>query len=387
MLKKLLLSLTAFIFLAIAAVVVTVFIVAIDRPDEVPEIKSEIYQSEFNAQSKIAQHWLQSIYENNKLPSLSAAVGVNGNLVWSGVIGYADLEQKTVADSNTQYRIGSISKTLTASAVMRMSEKDEIDINSAFNEYVEGFSNGADYTIKHLLTHQAGIRHYTSFSENLSTKNYADTKAAASIVQHDALLFAPGTGFNYSTYGYTLLALAIESASSLRFEDLMLKEVFAPLKMDSTHVEKHGESENKKIAEPYIYVGEVLIEAPDVNLSDRYAGGGFLSTPSDLVSFGNALLGNEFLTTDTKNLLWTPVPLANGVMNPQSYALGFRVGEDQHGAYVHHGGTSNGGYSFLLIYPVSGVVVAFTSNISLMDPAFDRLDAAKQLVKIFSAQR
>src|SRR5690606_18396099 len=132
-------------------------------------------------------------------------------------------------------------------------------------------------------------------------------------------------------------------------------------------------------------LGEILIEAPEVNLSDRYAGGGFVSTPSDLVKFGNALLGTEFLSPESQKILWTPVPLADGVMNSQNYALGFRVDDNEQGGLVHHGGTSIGGYSFLVIYPESGIVVAFATNISLMDPAFDRMAEANNLVKAFAS--
>lgn len=99
-------------------------------------------------------------------------------------------------------------------------------------------------------------------------------------------------------------------------------------------------------------------------MSDRYAGGGFVSTPSDLVTFGNALLGTEFLSAESKNILWAPVPLADGTMNAQNYALRFRVDEDEQGRLVHHDGTRVGGYSFLVIYPKSGIVVGFATNIS-----------------------
>lgn len=272
---------------------------------------------------------------------------------------------------------------------MRMSEKGTMDINSPFNAYVKDFpTTNTGYTIKHLLSHQAGIRHYTKgFSENYNTKEYASTSAAAAIVKNDALLFTPGSGFNYSTYGYNLLALAMESAASLPLQEIMARDVFVPNGMSATHFDNTNLPAAAPQAQPYLLIGDSLFEAPAANLSDRYAGGGYLSTPTDLVKFGNALIDNHFLTQESKNILWTPVPLANGAMNPEFYALGYRVGQDDLGRFVHHGGMSIGGYSFLIIYPDLGIVMAFVSNFTPMEPAFDRLEEAKKVVRFFSSSQ
>ncbi|MEN0038161.1 MAG: serine hydrolase domain-containing protein [Cellvibrio sp.] len=385
MIKKIFLGVVAIIFILIVIVVLYVLSISAARPEPAPAVNSSLYQAAFQSAGTEADNWLRSMYANNQLPSMSAAIGINGDLVWAGTTGYADLYKKIPATTDTRYRIGSISKSVTAAAVMRMSEKGILDINNSFNTYVKDFSPAnTGYTIKHLLSHQAGIRHYTKgFSENYNTSEYASTRAAALIVENDALLFAPGTGFNYSTYGYNLLALAMESAASLSLEEIITREVFAPAGMNATQFDKAGSSAVAHRAEPYLLIGDSLFEAPASNLSDRYAGGGYLSTPTDLVKFGNALIGNNFLTDESKAALWTPVPLADGAMNPEHYALGFRVGQDDLGRFVHHGGMSIGGYSFLIIYPDLGIVMAFVSNVTPMESSFDRLDEAKKVVRFF----
>jgi len=389
MLKKLFLGVVAIIAILIVIVILYVFSINAARPEMVPDVDSNLYQAAFQSAGVEADNWLSSVYANNQLPSMSAAVGINGDLVWAGAIGYADLDEKVPATSATRYRIGSISKSITAVAVMRMSEKGTMDINSPFNAYVKDFPAAkSGYTIKQLLSHQAGIRHYTKgFSENYNTQEYASTSAAAAIVKNDALLFTPGSGFNYSTYGYNLLALAMESAASLSLEEIMTRDVFVPNGMSATHFDSANLPAVVPTAEPYLLVGDSLFEAPAANLSDRYAGGGYLSTPTDLVKFGNALIGNHFLTQESKNILWTPVPLANGAMNPEHYALGYRVGQDDLGRFVHHGGMSIGGYSFLIIYPDLGIVMAFVSNFTPMEPAFDRLEEAKKVVRFFNSSK
>lgn len=387
MLKKLFSGALVAIILLFAAAVLYVLSLIAARPDEMPEVDSALHQMAFQSAEVQANNWLKSLYSNNKIPSISAAVGVNGGLVWSGTIGYADLDEKILANSDTRYRIGSISKSITAAAVMRLSEKGVIDVDSAFNTYVKDFSAAdAEYTIKHLLSHQAGIRHYAKgFSENYNMKEYPSTKAAAAIVENDALLFSPGSGFNYSTYGYNLLALAMESATSLSLEELMTRDVFSPIGMNLTHFDNAHSPNNENSAKPYLLIGDSLLGAPAADLSDRYAGGGYISTPTDLVKFGNALMGSVFLTDQSKAVLWTPVPLAKGPMNPEYYALGFRVGQDDLGRFVHHGGVSIGGYSFLVIYPDLGMVVAFVSNYTPMESSFNRGEEARKLVNIFSS--
>lgn len=389
MVKKIFLGVLAIIVFLLVIVVVYVFSISAARPEAVPAVNTNLYQVAFQSAGVEADNWLKSMYTNNQLPSMSAAVGINGNVVWAGAIGYADLDEKLPATSATRYRIGSISKSITATAVMRMSEKGTMDINSPFNAYVKDFpTTNTGYTIKHLLSHQAGIRHYTKgFSENYNTKEYASTSAAAAIVKNDALLFTPGSGFNYSTYGYNLLALAMESAASLPLQEIMARDVFVPNGMSATHFDNTNLPAAAPQAQPYLLIGDSLFEAPAANLSDRYAGGGYLSTPTDLVKFGNALIGNHFLTQESKNILWTPVPLANGAMNPEYYALGYRVGQDDLGRFVHHGGMSIGGYSFLIIYPDLGIVMAFVSNFTPMESAFDRLEEAKKVVRFFSSSQ
>ena len=385
MLKKWLLGILIVISAVIVIAAIYLFSIIGSRPSEPQKVKSIEYQPEFSYSATQAVDWLNTLYQENNIPSLSAAVGVNGKLVWSGAIGYADLDKKVLADSESLYRIGSISKSITAAAVMRMSEKGLIDINAPFKQYVNDFSAGkTEYTIKQLLTHQAGIRHYNqSFAELFNDKEYVSTREAAGIVENDPLLFSPGTGFNYTTYGYTVLSLAMESAYSLPFEKIVANEVLSPAGMTATHLEKANNAEDQHLTAPYLLVSDTLIEAPEDNVSNKYAGGGYLSTPVDVVKFGNALIGNEFLAASAKETLWKPVPLANGAMNPEYYALGFRVGRDELGKYVYHGGKSNGGYSFLMIYPGERVVVAFSSNMAPAEEGFDRLQKAKQLARAF----
>jgi len=374
------------IFLGAAIIVVGTYVFSkiANRPAQAPIAQTFFVDADYTPAQANAEAWLSALYNNHQVPSVSAAIAAHGKLVWSGAIGYADINQKILADNHSLYRIGSISKSLTAVVAIRMSEKNLFHIDSPFNRYVSGFPPEHTYTIKQLLAHQAGIRHYNgSLSDSFNTTEYSTTKDATNIVKNDPLLFAPGTGFRYTTYGYTLLSLAMESAYAAPFEKIMTNEIISQLNLSDTYINKANAQPKQNLTQPYLFIHDTFFEAPEENVSHKYAGGGYLSTPTDLVKFGSALLDNKFITPESRKLLWTPVPLTNGTMNPEHYALGFRVGQDTAGTFVHHGGTTNGGYSFLLIYPESGIVVAFASNFTSTGPSFDRLQEAKKLVGIF----
>lgn len=386
MIKKIVLTVVVLVTLMVLAIAAYVITAQTERPDISPKINSVVRNSEYQVKSTQAVDWMQSLYNQHNLPSFSVAVGINGQLVWQGVMGYADLDDATPADESTSYRIGSISKSMTAVAVMRLQEKGILNIDNSFGYYVKNYSTAHEkITLKQFLSHQSGVRHYIDeLSENFSFTEYQNSREAATIVAQDPLLFEPGKGFNYTTYGYTFLSLVMEEASAKPFDIIMQEELFSPVGLQTTRLNKATES-FPDLSTPYIEIDHSLYKSPEPNVSNKYAGGGILSTPSDMVKFGNALLDKSFIKKETRELLWTPVALANGDMNPENYALGFRAGNDDLGRFVHHGGKSVGGYSFLLIYPETKLVIAFATNVTPGNNSFDRLKEAQKLASIFTS--
>jgi len=104
------------------------------------------------------------------------------------------------------------------------------------------------------------------------------------------------------------------------------------------------------------------------------------------VKFGNALLGNKFLSSSSKDILWSPVLFDNGGINPENYGLGFRVDQDDLGRCIHHGRKSVGGYAYFVIYPELEIVVALCTNVTLIGFVFDRQKEAQKLAAIFSRE-
>lgn len=306
------------------------------------------------------------------------AVGRDGSLVWLEAQGYADLESRREVTTQSQFPIGSVSKPLTAVVALRLAERGVLNLDADSRTYVPGFPRKRHVvTPRQLLSHQAGVRHYNfmmtfpSFSEMTLNRQFDSVGESLSVFSNDELLFEPDTAFHYSTYGYTLLSAVIEGATRTPFLRVMAEELFGPLRMRATEADD-ARAPNPKRTRDYASVLEdgAVIASPRVNSSNKWAGGGFRSTPSDLVRFGIAVLKQEVVNAETATLMFTPRRLRNGSVNPQNYGLGFRIGAirppgepSRTTPVYHHGGTAVGAQSILLLVPERRIVVAICGNV------------------------
>ncbi len=197
----------------------------------------------------------------------------------------------------------------------------------------------------------------------MSSRRYATVLEGLEIFQDDTLLFEPGTRYSYSSYAWNLLSAAVEGASGEDFLSYMQRHVFEPLGMTHT-VADHTDSIIPHRTEFYNRDdNRRVLNAPFVDNSYKWAGGGFLSTPEDLVRFGMAHLDGSMLKRETVQLLWTSQRTNAGAET--GYGIGWSVATDREGRRtVAHGGGSIGGTAFLLIFPEERVVVATVGNLT-----------------------
>jgi serine beta-lactamase-like protein LACTB len=295
-------------------------------------------------------------------PGAQIAVSREGRIVWSESFGCADLELDVPVGPDTRFRIGSVSKPLTAAAIGALVEQGKLDLDAPVQRYVPDFPKKAwPITTRQLAGHLAGIRHYEG-DEFRIRDHYATVRAGVAIFEKDSLLFEPGTRYSYSSYGWNLVSAVIEGASGEPFLAFMEKRVFAPAGMRRTSPDEvtpiipgrarfYTRDENTG----------AVINAPYVDNSYKWAGGGFLSTAEDLVAFANALLEGRLLQPETVALLWTSMKTADG--KDTDYGIGWSVDRDAKGRRrVRHSGGSMGGTANLVIYPDERLVVALLVN-------------------------
>jgi CubicO group peptidase (beta-lactamase class C family) len=300
------------------------------------------------------------------IPGFALAVAVDGRIVWSEAFGYADLAAQRPATPATQFRIGSVSKPLTATAIAQLFETGKLDLDAPVQRYVPSFpEKSAPITTRLVGGHLAGIRHYQG-DEFLLNRRFATVTEGLAIFKDDSLLFAPGTRFSYSSYGFNLLGAVVEGASHEAFLAYMSRHVFGPLHMASTAPDKNDSlipNRTQFYERRSRLLGGGFAVAPAVDNSYKWGGGGFLSTAEDLVRFGSALLGPGVLKAATLELLFTPQHTTAGEATP--YGIGWFVAKDSLGhRYVYHGGGSVGGTTAFGVDRDSRVVFALVTNLS-----------------------
>jgi len=245
------------------------------------------------------------MYESGA-PGMVVAISVNGKQVWQHGFGYSDLENKLLAGTGCVMRIASISKPLTMAVLAKLWEEGKVELDSPLSKYVPDWpkkmvdGKEVEITVRQLCCHMSGVRHYArkhtdnqiaefDMKEYFIKENFATTDDSIKLFENDELLSAPGEAFNYTTHGFTLLAKVIENVTGQPFDKYMEKQ-FNSLGLSSTYLDR---------ASPIIYnraqyyvrdEHHRLKNAPYVDNSYKWAGGGFLSNVGDLVKFGNAML-------------------------------------------------------------------------------------------------
>jgi len=296
-------------------------------------------------------------------PGLALAVAVDGKIVYSEGFGYADLEERVPVWPTTKFRIGSISKPLTATALMQLVEAGKVDLDAPVERYVPSFPDkGALITVRMVAGHLGGIRHYHG-DEMLIQRHYGSVLEGLKIFENDPLVSPPGTKFNYSSYGFNLLSAVIESASGEEFLSYMQGHVFTPMGLVHTAADQNTQIIEQRSRFYALAKDSHPENAAYVDNSYKWAGGGFLSTAEDLVRFGSLLLQPGFLKADSLKSLFTSQKTNSG--QETGYGMGWGIEKTPSGKWIYeHSGGSVGGTSQLIIYPGSHVVVALVTNLS-----------------------
>lgn len=337
--------------------------------------------------------YLEQIRHETGAPGISAAVAVNGRIVFSMGVGQAELDNLVPADGDTVHNVGSVSKVLTAVAIMQLVEKGRISLDDRIQQYTPSFpEKGTPITLRHILTHTSGIRHYRDGEfgpYGLTEMRHFDTiEEAIAIFKDDPLLFKPGTLWSYSSHAFNLLQGVVEKATGMSFEDYMKDHVWEPAGMLSTSFDVPDRIVHKR-GRGYVRDRQGhLVNSRYVDVSYKYASGGMLSTVNDLVKFGVALNDGRLLKKQTITVMYSiqvdPVMefTAKGPSERQSFkqAIGWRIDTDAQGRqYINHTGTVRGTRSFVLNYPDHNLVVALQANVL----PFDSRKYGKAIAQMF----
>jgi CubicO group peptidase (beta-lactamase class C family) len=262
-------------------------------------------QSRPGAPAERARAYLAELRDSTQTPAVSGAVALNGKLVFSGGVGMIDLENKVRATGESVYNIGSLSKVITAIAVMQLIEGGLIELEDDIRQYVPSFPDkGTKITVWNLLTHTSGIRHYrpTDFPgtpDNENIQPIGRWEDGLRFFAEDPLLFPPGKYFFYTSYGVNLLQGVVEAASGETFEQYLRSHVWGPAGMDRASfdiperiVPHRARSYRLVDGKPFNYYYN--------DLGYKFASGGMIASVEDLAKLGAALNHGLLLKPETK---------------------------------------------------------------------------------------
>ncbi|WP_139141479.1 serine hydrolase domain-containing protein [Pseudohongiella acticola] len=319
-------------------------------------------------------------------PSLSAAVAIDGRLVWSGAVGWADLGSQSLATPQTLYRIGSTSKPVTGTLLARMVDAGIVELDQPIGHYDDALPNSdwQHLTLRQLASHMAGLPEYETNRDTLGLyhsmalrRGHSDVREGLALFDGSPQRYAAGSAFEYSSFGALLIASVLQSAGGQPYADLVQQWVLEPLALNSPVVDQAVTGR----ASFYQLDGSRVQPWRRVDLSNKLPGGGFMSRPEDMVRLGAAWLDPGFVNVDTRERFWTPQTLNNGNVNEQSYALTWRWSDT--GNYAHHGGVSKGAMAWLAVHPEQSMVIALTTNVKLAEFG-DFSSVQDSLVALFS---
>jgi serine beta-lactamase-like protein LACTB, mitochondrial len=298
----------------------------------------------------------------NSVPGISAAVVQDGELVWSEGFGMADLENFVPATPFTLFRLGSISKPITATAILQLSERGKLDLDAEVQKYCPAFPKKEwPITTRELLGHLGGIRHYNPDGKGDipedSARHFSSMEESLQIFAGDPLVAKPGTKFHYSTYGYTILGCVLEGAASEKYVDYVRENVFEPARMEETQEDNSFAVIPHRTRWYHKDKAGVVQNAGVLDSSYKIPGGGLISSADDMARFEIAIMANRLLKPATRDLMWTPQKVTDGSEN--DYALGWGTQKKYGLALLEHTGGQQGTSTSIILVPErrAGIVV------------------------------
>jgi CubicO group peptidase (beta-lactamase class C family) len=299
--------------------------------------------------------WIDEQFAASNSASLTVAVGQDGRLIWAHSWGYADKERQVRATPQTLYSLASVSKSITATALMTLVDKGQIDLDAPIEKYLGGLTLRAyagparEATVRRVASHVAGLPTYQNFF--FADESRGLPSMAAAIRRYAIIIRPSGEKFYYSNLGYGMLGYAIAQVSGMSFETYLQREVFGPLGMTRSAV----------VVPPALASQTAIRYARDGTPLPHYdpdttGGSSLYASAQDLVRFG--FLHARTLAPRQRPILRdTSLDLMQRRASPGPYGIGWLVLDGPATGVVFHGGGMDGVSTAIFVVPAKRLVV------------------------------
>ncbi|WP_394776756.1 serine hydrolase domain-containing protein [Flavobacterium sp.] len=334
--------------------------------DTLPKMKplgpeAKVSQAYINSVTGRINHFYVKNWPNNTMNG-SFLVAKNGQIIFERYNGFANKNEGTKITAETSVQIASVSKVLTATAVLKLVNVGKIDLDQKVNTILKTFPY-EDCTIRMLLSHRSGMRNYAYFTDHdksvwdrhnqLTNKDILEILATKDV----GLEAKTGTRFSYCNTNYAMLALVIEKITGLKYKEAMSEMIFKPLGMTHTYV-FDNDKDRKEIVPSYKGNG---VEIGFDYLDNVYGDKNIFSTVRDLLKFDRARNAPGFLKPELLKQVYTGY--SNERKGAKNYGLGIRmINWDSGQNYYFHNGWWHGNTSSYIPLQKENVTIIALSN-------------------------
>lgn len=316
---------------------------------------------------------LNTYIQLQKSPGVSAAVSLDGSIVYSGQAGFSNLELGAQTSADSVFRIGSLTKQFTAAAIMKLQENNRLNINDSILDHLSGIpSSWRTVKIENLLNHTSGIPSYTNFPSDISGRDgLIEHKDVIDIIRNKNLEFNPGYKWHYSNSNYYLLGMIIEKVSGKNYDQFLTEDLLSPLSphnISYCYTDKiiknraSGYVKDRSTENTVIWKNSIFI-----NMLMPYSAGGLCATSVDLIRWSLALSSGQIITPTSYRAMITNRKLNDGSLMNYGYGLG--LAHDENGDVISHSGGIPGFRSSLIYYPKIQLGIAILINAEDEDPS------------------
>ncbi len=235
-----------------------------------------------------------NILQEKELFFGSVAVTKGKDVIYANALGAADLENNKLNNTETEFRIGSISKTFTATLIMKAVELDKLKLDDNIEHYFPNIQNASSITIRQLLNHRSGISNFTDRNYHTWHTKPITQAALVDTIIGKGIDFEPDADFAYSNSNYVLLSMILEKTFKKSYEKILDKYIASPLNLQNTHYGAAINTANNE-AKSY-YRKDDWKEHPQDDMSIPLGAGGIISTPIDLCLFARALMNGQLIS-------------------------------------------------------------------------------------------
>jgi len=282
---------------------------------------------------------VRAVMQERNVPGVGVAVVKNGRIVKKQGYGLANVELDVPVTADTVFEIGSVSKQMTAAAIMLLVEDGKINLDEKISKYLSDTPDAwKNVSVRNLLTHTSGIKSYTAIGAGFELSKHLKRAEFIKLLASYPLDFETGSRYSYSNSGYNLLGFIIEAASGKSYWDFMRERIFQTLGMTATF-DRDPKYIVKNRATGYelengLYIGR------DYDLTDLFAAGAIISTVGDLAKWDAAWRNDTLLKKESKAEAWKAFVLNDGKPNP--YGFGWNVADFRAHRLISHSGSTAG---------------------------------------------